>query len=697
MSSVARASQEQLQHAAADVLAGIAGPGALVRPDQLAAATALACEGRRALVVQATGWGKSAVYWMATKALRDAGAGPTLVVSPLLALMRDQVAAAERSGLRAATLNSSNFGDWPGIEADLRADRLDVLLTSPERLANPAFARDVLPGLLAGLGMLVIDEAHCVSSWGHDFRPDYRRLADVLVQRPDLPVLATTATANSRVTDDVAGQLGSQTLVLRGPLARASLHLSVLPRLGEVEAFAWVDEHLDRLPGSGIVYAATVKAATGLAEYLGTCGHRVRAYHGQLLTDERQAVEEELRGNEVKAVVATSALGMGYDKPDLGFVVHVGSPGSPVDYYQQVGRAGRALDTAQVVLIPTPADEDIWRYFATASIPQEVDANAVLAELAAAAPGSLSVPSLETATGIRRGRLELLVKVLAVEGAVERTVEGWRATDRPWSYDRDRYAALLAAREHEASLMRSYARSQRCLEGVLRESLDDPASADCGRCSVCRGVLPDGLGAVPSKESIRAALAFLRGSDVALEPRKQWAPGLAWSGRIASGLAIQPGRALAYANDPAWQQAVRLANGPDTELTPEVLDGLTQVLVRWRAAWVERPSVIVPVPSARHPRLVRSLAERIGEVGRLPIVDVLAIDGVPGDADLSARARAQVQAGRLSLVPGTSLAGETVLLVDDAWRSGWTATIAGALLREAGAEHVLPLVIQQRP
>lgn len=245
--------------------------------------------------------------------------------------------------------------------------------------------------------------------------------------------------------------------------------------------------------------------------------------------------------------------------------------------------------------------------------------------------------------------------------------------------------------------MRSYARSQRCLEGVLRESLDDPAAADCGRCSVCRGALPEGISAAPSQESIRAALTFLRGSDVVLEPRKQWAPGLTWGGRIASGLATQPGRALAYANDPAWQEAVRLANGPDAELTADVLDGLTQVLVRWRAAWVDRPSVIVPVPSARHPRLVRSLAERIGEVGRLPIVEALTVDGLPGDADLSARARAQVQASRIALVPGTSLAGETVLLVDDAWRSGWTATIVGALLREAGAEHVLPLVIQQRP
>ncbi|MCX6433329.1 MAG: RecQ family ATP-dependent DNA helicase [Actinobacteria bacterium] len=690
------ATPEQLQAAAASVLAGIAGPGATVRPDQLAAATALACEGRRALVVQATGWGKSAVYWMATKALRDAGAGPTLVVSPLLALMRDQVSAAEKSGLRAATLNSSNFSDWPEIQADLRAGNLDVLLTSPERLANPTFARDVLPDLLAQLGMLVIDEAHCVSSWGHDFRPDYRRLATVLVQRPDLPVLATTATANTRVSDDVAEQLGADTLVLRGPLARASLHLTVLPRLGEVEAFAWVDEHLDRLPGSGIVYVPTVKMAAELSAFLLDRGHVVRAYHGQLLTDERQSVEEELRINAIKAVVATSALGMGYDKPDLGFVVHVGSPGSPVDYYQQVGRAGRALDTAQVVLIPTPADEDIWRYFATASIPREDDAHAVLAELVQSG-GSMSVPALEVATGIRRGRLELLVKVLAVEGAVERTIDGWAATGNPWIYDRVRYAALLAARENEAALMRSYARSARCLEGVLREALDDPAASDCGRCSVCTGVLPAGLNAAASQASVANALAYLRGADVVLEPRKQWAPGLARSGRIGSGLAIQPGRALAFANDPAWPDAVRLANGPDAPVPAAVIDGMTQVLARWRDQWIERPTVIVPIPSTRHPEMVRSLAAAIGDLGRLPVIDALGIDGVASESDMSAKARAQVQGSRLSLLPGVTLDGETVLLVDDAWRTGWTATIAGALLREAGADHVLPLVVHQRP
>ncbi|MBK9740301.1 MAG: RecQ family ATP-dependent DNA helicase [Actinobacteria bacterium] len=694
--AVRLASREQLEAAALTVLAGSAGPAARPRADQLTAASALACDGRRALVVQATGWGKSAVYWMAAKALREAGSGPTLVVSPLLALMRNQVDAAERSGLTAATLNSSNFADWGEIQADLAADRIDVLLTSPERLANPRFAAEVLPWLLPRLGLLVIDEAHCISGWGHDFRPDYRRIAGLLTRRPELPVLATTATANSRVTDDVAEQLGPDTLVLRGTLARASLHLSVVPRLGLIEAYAWVDEHLPSLPGSGIVYTATVRQSGDLAGYLSERGHLVRAYHGQLDTTDRQAIEEELRDNRIKAVIATSALGMGYDKPDLGFVIHVGSPGSPVDYYQQVGRAGRALDSAQVVLLPTPADENIWRYFATASIPREDDADAVLRALADSG-AALTVPRLSVLTGLRDNRLELLVKVLAVEGAVRRTEAGWEATGQPWRYDHDRYAALLAAREHEADLMRTYARSTRCLDSVLREALDDPSASACGRCSACTGSLPSGLRDHPGPDFVEAALAFVRGLDVVIKPRLQWAPGLPWSGRIGRGVSIEPGRALAFADDPAWPDAARLASSPDGPAPPWVRDALVRVLTSWTSAWPARPTLIVPVPSTRHPQLVGSLAEALGQIGRIPVRDVLTISGHPSTADLAAKARAGFQAARIGLRTDADVAGHTILLVDDRWQTGWTATIAGALLREAGAEHVLPLVIHQQP
>jgi ATP-dependent DNA helicase RecQ len=464
------------------VLAELAGPGAVLRPDQLVAAQALVCDRRRVLCVQATGWGKSAVYWIAAAALRAAGSGPVLVVSPLLALMRDQVTAASRAGLKAVTLNSSNFDDWASIEKQLADDEVDVLLTSPERLASARFSESVLPGLLARLGMLVIDEAHCVSDWGFDFRPDYQRLTRLLTStRDDLPVLATTATANDRVTRDVAAQLavGSavEPLVLRGTLARSSLQLGVVPGLTALQRYAWVAAALDRLDGSGIVYVLTVAATYRLAEFLTSRGHAVAAYSGQLDADERERVEDSLRRNDIKAVVSTSALGMGYDKPDLAFCVHVGSPASPVAYYQQVGRAGRALDTAVAVLLPAETDERVWAYFADASTPDPAVAALVLSTLNSSGE-PLSLPKLEDSTGARRGRLESLLKILAVDGAVQRVGSGWQATGEPWAFDSERYAALAAARATEAGIMRSYAAGAGCLMSFLRLSLDDPHAGE---------------------------------------------------------------------------------------------------------------------------------------------------------------------------------------------------------------------------
>lgn len=691
-----RATDAVLDAAARSVLAGIAGPDAVARQDQRAAARALAVEGRRALVVQATGWGKSAVYWMSTRALRDAGAGLTLVVSPLLALMRDQVDAAQRAGLRAVTINSSNVDEWDALHDALASGSIDVLLTSPERLANPRFEREVLPWLLPSLGLLVIDEAHCISSWGHDFRPDYRRISSLLTMRPDLPVLATTATANDRVTSDVSEQLGTGTMVLRGTLARDSLHLSTTDRLGVIEAFAWVDEFLAAMPGSGIIYVPTPDRANTLAEYLRQRGHHVAAYHGQLDAASRLDIEQTLRANQIKAVVATSALGMGYDKPDLGFVVHLGSPGSPVDYYQQVGRAGRALDTALVVLIPTPEDQRLWQYFATATIPREVDATAVL-EFLASVHEPAQVPAISMETGIAEGRLEFLLKVLAVDGAVQRTPSGWQATGLSWNYDQARYAGLLAAREREADLMRDYARSARCLDSVLREALDDPTAQNCGRCSACTGSMPGRLEPRPSASYVMAARSYLRGLDVVIEPRKMWTAGLQRSGRIAPALMVESGRALAFAADPGWPEVEPLMHGPDQPAPTWLLDGMDDLWRRWSTCWSQPPTAIVPIPGSRHRALMASLTAALCETTGLPVIDALSISGSASVRELSTKARAAYQGPRIGLLPSAGIDGHVVVLLDDVVRTRWTITLAGALLREAGAQAVFPLVVHQQP
>ncbi|WP_226347045.1 RecQ family ATP-dependent DNA helicase [Agilicoccus flavus] len=688
------------------VITALAGPGAALRPDQERAVAALTQPGARVLVVQATGWGKSAVYWAATAIRRSEGAGPTLVVSPLIALMRDQVAAAQKAGLRAATLNSGNHDEWTAIEDALRAGEVDVLLVSPERLAHPGFGRRVLDALADGIGLLVIDEAHAVSDWGHDFRPDYRRVSDVLRRLdPAAPVLATTATANARVTADVAAQLGDATLVLRGPLARSSLQLLSIDGLRPLERFAWVVDHLPTLPGSGIVYALTVDDAHRLVDAIRAVhgpSVPVAAYTGRIPIEERRDLEDALRDNRLKALVATSALGMGYDKPDLGFVVHVGAPPSPVSYYQQVGRAGRAIDHALVALLGSRADDGVWEYFATATLPDPAQVQRLLAALGPAGPDAApaSVPALEASTGIRRGRVELLLKQLAVDGAVDRVADGWVSTGTPWEYDAAHYEGIVATRRREADLMREYVAGRRCLMRLLQEALDDPDARDCGRCSVCLDGLPDDVAAAPRGETARAVGATLRSTTRVLDPRKMWPGGeFGARGRIPAGLAVEPGRVVVHADAPEWAEVARVCLDRDGAPPPDLLDGAVDVLVRWKGEWSARPSVVVDLACGGLPTMLDGVTDHLAGVGRLergrwPVGRPPEISRESGGA-----AEAAAWRERLTVPPDLAalVAGRDVLLVADATSSGWPITVGGAALRDAGAGRVLPLLVHRRP
>ncbi|GIH70118.1 RecQ family ATP-dependent DNA helicase [Sphaerimonospora thailandensis] len=704
--------EETLREEAEARLRALAGEDARLRDDQWAAIKALVMDRRRALVVQRTGWGKSAVYFIATALLRELGEGPTVIVSPLLALMRNQIAAAERAGIHAATINSANPEEWEKIYGQVAEGVIDVLLVSPERLNNPDFRDQVLPELAEAAGLLVIDEAHCISDWGHDFRPDYRRLRTLLADLPPgIPVLATTATANARVTRDVAEQLaaGSEqdgfsdapgapggpddgVLVLRGPLERDSLHLGVVRLGGSERRLAWLAGALHELPGSGIVYTLTVSAAQEIAAYLREQGHQVVAYTGQSEPADRLAAEEDLLANRVKALVATSALGMGFDKPDLGFVVHVGAPASPVAYYQQVGRAGRGVRRAEVILLPGAEDREIWAYFASLAFPPETVVRATLDALTGA--GVLSTAALESRVDLSRGRLEMMLKVLDVDGAVRRVKGGWEATGEPWSYDADRYARVSAERAAEQEAMLGYLTTTECREQYLRRHLDDEAARPCGRCDNCTGV---DRSADVDAEAVRAAGERLARPGVEVEPRRQWPTGLPdLKGRIKPELSAEPGRALGRLTDIGWGTRLRelLAAG-DGPVPGDVLDAVVAVLKAWD--WAERPVAVVSVPSATRPTLVRGLAEGIARIGRLAYLGELGYrQGPPGRQYNSAQRVAAVR-GTLAmpreLAARIPAAGGPVLLVDDRVDTGWTMTLAAAHVRNAGAPAVLPLVL----
>ncbi|TFC21218.1 DEAD/DEAH box helicase [Cryobacterium algoritolerans] len=679
---------------------------------------------KRALVVQRTGWGKSAVYFVATLLLRRQGAGPTILVSPLLALMRDQVAAAARAGVRAVSINSSNAHEWSEVLQKLHDDEVDVLLVSPERLNNPSFRDEQLPALIARVGLLVVDEAHCISDWGHDFRPDYRRLRDLIAEMPaGVPVLATTATANSRVVTDVAEQVGAgvstgsstgggstgggtEVVTIRGPLARASLRLGVL-RLPDSRArLAWLLSHLVELPGSGIIYTLTVSAAEDTARMLREAGHPVRAYTGQTDTAEREESEGMLKRNEVKALVATSALGMGFDKPDLGFVLHLGAPSSPVAYYQQVGRAGRATANADVLLLPGVEDEAIWQYFATSSMPSRHKAEAVLSALAAHGDAPLSTPALEARVDLKRSPLELLLKVLDVDGAVRRVTGGWVTTGQPWVYDEDRYERIAAARLSEQQAMIEYERTTGCRMEFLQRALDDDTAVACGRCDSCTAAwYPSDV----ADEATAAAAASLDRVGVALEARAQWPTGVASlgvdvRGNIPVGERLTTGRALARLTDLGWGGPLRdlfAVDAPDAPASAAMTAACFRVLADWD--WDERPAAVVSLPSRRHPLLVDSVARAFADAGRLPWLGALDLVGggpigAPGG---NSAYRLSSVWDRLAVGPALAealapFAGRPVLLVDDLADSRWTLTVAGRLLRRHGVAAVLPFALALR-
>ena len=389
--------------------------------------------------------------------------------------------------------------------------------------------------------------------------------------------------------------------------------------------------------------------------------------------------------------MATSALGMGFDKPDLGFVVHLGAPSSPIAYYQQVGRAGRATDSAEVVLLPGPEDADIWRYFASVAFPSEAMVRGVIAALDIERP--LSTPALEPMVDLNRSRLEMVLKVLDVDGAVRRVKGGWLATGQQWSYDAQRYQALDEARRREQQAMLEYQKTSECRMVFLRSQLDDPdlqPGERCGRCDNCCG---SRYSAAVDDSALASTRERLSRPGVELAPRRQWPSGLgklglSLSGRIGDG--PQPGRVIGRLTDIGWGARLRTLLETDGEVPDAIVQAAVAVLKVWD--WDTRPVAVMGLDSDTHPQLIGSLVDRLAAVGRLQNLGVLRYR--PERRPVTAANSAYRVAALADSwgVPVLDVAGP-VLLVDDLTDTGWTLTMAARVLRAAGAPAVLPFAI----
>jgi ATP-dependent DNA helicase RecQ len=673
-------------------------PGIDFRDGQWEAIEMLVNRRARLLIVQRTGWGKSAVYFIATRILRDRGQGPTLIVSPLLALMRNQMEAADRLGIRALTINSTNRQEWPSLAQAILGDQADAVLITPERLANDEFVQSVLLPVAQRIGLLVVDEAHCISDWGHDFRPDYRRLVNVLERMPrNMPLLGTTATANDRVVADVQAQLGD-IAVQRGPLARDTLALQTVRLRDQAARLAWLAEHVPQMPGTGIIYALTKRDADQVAQWLNGKGVTARAYYSDVTAegfaspdDYRQHLERMLLRNEIKALVATSALGMGYDKPDLGFVVHYQAPGTIITYYQQVGRAGRAIDSALGVLLAGQEDGDIQEYFRRTAFPKPQDVQDILDALAQS--DGLTARELEQIVNLRKGKIEQALKFLSVDSPAAAIKDGtlWRRTAVAYRMDQDRIDRLTRQREVEWQEVQGYIDAPGCLMQFLAESLDDANPRPCGRCARCLGrPIVDESFAMPLAI---AAVRFLRHAELPLECKKQVPPGAfaqyGFHGNLPEELRAEIGRFLSRWGDAGWGSWVR-EDKHANHFRDELVEAAAEMIQdRWRPE--PRPAWVTCIPSRHHRELVPGFARRLAVRLGLPFAAVVSKvrDNEPQKSQYNRYHQCRNLDGVFAVAPG--IPAGPVLLVDDVVDSGWTLTVVAALLRQAGSGPVWPV------
>ena len=658
-------------------------PDAQFRPGQSEAIAHVVDGNGRLLVVQKTGWGKSFVYFIATKLLRERGMGPTLLVSPLLALMRNQIAAAERMGVAAETINSDNREHWLEVESKLRADAVDILLIAPERLTNERFQTDVLAEIAGRVALLVIDEAHCISDWGHDFRPHYRMIERIVATLPaNLRLLATTATANDRVMADLQDILGPALEISRGDLARPSLFLQTIDLPSQAERLAWLAETLPKLPGSGVVYTLTVRDAYQVAAWLKGRGLAVEAYTGDT-GHRRPALEQALLANEVKALVATTALGMGFDKPDLAFVVHYQRPGSVVAYYQQVGRAGRALEAAYGILLSGSEDGAITDYFIRTAFPTRAEVEEVLGALDDA-PDGLTIREIEAKANVSNGRIQKIVQLLSLESPapLARQDRKWQLTvaqlqDTFWS----RAERLTSLRRDEQAQMEQYVGLESGHMEFLIRALDGEPHG------FVPPDLPPILAAVDASV-VGDAKTFLRRRSLTIDPRKRWPNGA----QIESGYLAQVGKALCAWGDDGWGRMVRQGKYDAGRFADELVDACADMVSRWRP--VPAPRWVAAIPSTHHPNLVPDFAERLARLLGMPFRTALTKKRErPPQKDMhNSDQQARNVIGSIG-VDRDAMLGGPVLLVDDMVDSRWTFTVAARLLRQCGSGEVWPVAL----
>ncbi|MDR1532470.1 MAG: RecQ family ATP-dependent DNA helicase [Clostridiales bacterium] len=659
----------------------IYGSNAVFREGQLEAIQAV-LSGKRTLVVQKTGWGKSLIYFLSARILRDMGKGPCIIISPLLALMNNQIESAKKVNLNTVTINSQNTDEWKEIEKQIANNKADALFISPERLANQEFMTKVMDKITKNIGMLVVDEAHCISDWGHDFRPDYRRIINVIRLMPsNVPLLATTATANDRVIQDICQQFGANVHVLRGSLTRDSLYIQIIHLNRKEERLAWLIENINNLQGTGLIYCLTINDCHVVSNWLSKHGINAFAYTGQMDSENRKILETRFINNKIKVLVATVAFGMGIDKPDISFVIHFQKPGNVVAYYQQIGRAGRAIKRAYAILLVGEEDDAITQYFVNSAFPTVYEMDEVIRTISAA--DGITISLLSEKINLSRKRIENALKFLVINGDIYKEGSKYYKSPKAWVPDMTYGEQITLIRNDELKQMKELTILKSCYMEFIARQLNDTLAYPCGHCGNCAP--EEGYPDTVSRGFVLEALEYLKGRCLEIEPRKRWPAPVEGTCIIQPQETYRSGYALSNYGDAGWGRIVSKNKYVDNCLSEELVEASYSLLEKHCKKWGVQ--YITSVPSRRRPNLVRDFAVLLSKRLQIPYKDSIKKTSDTAEQKIMKNGFKQFNNANSSFCVSFPLSGN-VLLIDDMADSRWTLTVCSYKLIKAGAENV---------
>lgn len=657
-----------------------------------------ALKGNRTLVVQKTGWGKSIFYFIASKLLNEKRGGVTILVSPLLSLMRNQIESAKKIGIRAVTINSENAEEWDNIELMLKNGDCDIILISPERLANKEFMDKIIPSIKGGPNMIVVDEAHCISDWGHDFRPNYSRIVNVIkTLPPNVPVIATTATANNRVIEDIKNQIGKNLTLIKGTLMRESLNIQIIKLSTQVQRMAWLVENINKINGSGIIYCSTTRDCNKISEWLNSNGINALPYHSNLSSDDeikktlREERERLLIENKVKVLVSTIALGMGFDKGDISFVIHFQMPGNIIRYYQEIGRAGRKLDNAYAVLLVGEEDRQISEYFIESAFPKRQQLENVLQIIEQSDEG-VNLSDIKKLINMTHGGINKCLQLLDLHGIITKVNKKYIRTLNQYNYNDFRVEEILETRYRELNFMERYITTNQCYMRFIANELDDNTNDKCGKCCNCISgkYFPDKV----LEKNVKAAEIFVKNRIIKLKINKQWPSGvIALTGkRIPIQELNEEGRVLSCYGDSGWGKIVEEDKYKREYFRDELVEATINIVNnKWKE--LSKIDCVVAVPSLRKPKLVKSFAERVADRLKVPFLDIIKKPVETEEQKYMENSNMQAKNAYNAFKVEDQVNYENVLLIDDMVDSGWTLTACGALIKRNGAIRVYPYAL----